>query len=196
MLEDIGLMRMLPHMTVINPADAEEARKAVIAAATHPGPVYIRFGRSPVPLFTTQNTAYTIGKSVKLWEGEQPKVAILTNGPVTYNALLAARALESEGISSLVLSVSTVKPLDTEAVLDAAKRTGRVITVEEHQTMGGFGSAVAEFLSDAYPVPVKRLGIDDQFGQSGEPDQLIEHYGLGAAHIAEVARQMCTGGSA
>lgn len=190
MLEDIGLMRMLPHMTVIAPGDAEEARKAVVAAAKLQQPVYLRFGRAAVPVFTTPETPFEIGKALLVWESEKPKVALLATGSLTYNALVAARALSADGIDALVLHVPTVKPLDEEAVLDAAKKAGHVIAIEEHQAAGGFGSAVAEYLSSAYPVPVTRLGIEDQFGQSGEPAELIEHYGLGAAHIAEVARRI------
>lgn len=189
MLEDIGLMRMLPHMTVIVPSDAEEARKAVLAAAKLGGPCYIRFGRSGVPAYTTPETPFAIGKANTLWEGERPKVAILTTGGVAHNALVAARALSADDIDSLVINFHTVKPLDRDAVLSAAKRCGKIITVEEHQRAGGFGSAVTELLAGEYPVPVMRLGIDDQFGQSGEPDELIEHYGLSASRIAHVARE-------
>lgn len=190
MLEDIALMRALPRMTVINPADAEEARKAVIAAALHDGPVYLRFGRSNVPVFTTTETPFALGKALTLWESEKPKVSLLATGSMAYNALLAARMLEADGIGSLVLSVPTIKPLDTEAVLAAAKKTSRVITIEEHQIQGGFGGAVAEYLSEAHPVEVKRLGLDNEFGQSGEPDELIAHYRLDAHGIAEAVRKM------
>jgi transketolase len=183
MLEDIGLMRMLPHMTVIVPADAEEAHKAVLAAAKAEGPVYLRFGRAGTPAFTTSDTPFQIGKALILWTSEAPKVAILSTGSLSYTALVAARALAAEGVESLVLHVPTVKPLDEAAVLAAAKLSGRVLTVEEHQAAGGFGSAVAEFLSDRHTVPIRRLGIQDQFGQSGSPEELLAHYGLDAAHI-------------
>ncbi len=193
MLEDIGLMRMLPRMVVINPMDAEEARKAVVAAALTKDPTYIRFGRSPVPLVTTAETPFEIGKAQVLWEsnGEKgsPKVALLSTGSMSSTALAAARALEADGIGSIVLHVATIKPLDTDAVIAAAKRTGKVITIEEHQIAGGFGSAVTECLSEHYPVPITRLGVQDVFGQSGTPEELLEHYGLSAAHIAEVARK-------
>lgn len=188
MLEDIGMMRMLPGMTVIVPMDAEEGRKAVIAAATHPGPVYLRFGRSPVPLVTTPETPFVIGRALTLWESEKPRVALMATGSMSSTALIAARALDADGIGSVVLHVPTVKPLDEAAVLAAAKACGKVITIEEHQTMGGFGSAVAEYLSEAYPVPVQRLGVKDQFGQSGTPEELLEHYGLSASKIAHTAR--------
>jgi transketolase len=189
MLEDIGMMRMLPNMVVVNPMDAEEGRKATVAAAVNGLPTYLRFGRANVPVFTTAETPFAIGKALTLWESDKPKVAILTNGSVTHVALAAARALEAEGVGTLVVSISTVKPLDERAVLEAAKRTGKVIAVEEHQAAGGFGSAIAEYLSHAHPVPVTRLGIQDSFGQSGDPDELLAHYGLDAASIAESVRK-------
>jgi transketolase len=188
MLEDIGMMRMLPNMTVMNPCDAEEARKATMAAVIIDGPVYIRFGRSEVPVFTTNTTPFSIGKALTLWQSEKPKVTIISTGAMSYNALMAARALDTEGLGSIVLHVHTIKPLDTEAVLGASRLTGRVITVEEHQVAGGFGSAVAECLAEKYPVPVKMLGIHDEFGQSGTPEELIEHYGLSPSRIADAAR--------
>ena len=201
MLEDIGLMRMLPGMTVIAPSDAEEARKAVVAAAKASTPIYIRFGRSPVPVFTTSNTPFEIGKALILWDSAEgksadgslkkiPKVTLMTTGSMSYQALVAARALEAEGIGSIVLSVPTIKPLDTEAVIEVAKRTGHVVTIEEHQVMGGFGSAIAECLSDKYPVPITRLGTQDVFGQSGTPEELLVHYGLSSIHIQETVRKM------
>jgi transketolase len=188
MLEDIGMMRMLPGMTVIAPGDAEEARKAVVAAAKHDGPIYIRFGRAATPVFTTRETPFHIGKALTLWEGDSPDVAILSTGPLSYAALSAARALSEDGIDSIVLHVPTVKPLDGEAVLAAARRAGRVITVEEHQVAGGFGSAITEFLAEHHPVPAQRLGVQDMFGQSGSPEELLRQYGLDAFHIAETAR--------
>jgi len=192
MLEDIGLMRMLPNMAVIVPSDAEEARKAVVAAAKASHPTYIRFGRSGVPTYTTPETPFEIGKALTLWESTKPTVALLATGSMAHNALVAARALDADGIGSIVLSVPSVKPLDNEAVVAAAKKCGKVITIEEHQVAGGFGSAIAECLSESFPVPVKRLGIQDEFGQSGEPNELIEHYGLSASYIAHVARVLRT----
>jgi transketolase len=188
MLEDMGMMRMLPNMVVLNPGDAEEACKATIAAAKHPGPVYLRFGRSAVPTFTTPDTPFEIGKALMLWEEERPKVAILSTGALSYESLQAARALSADGIPCLVLHVPTVKPLDVEAIVSAAKRAGNVVTIEEHQVAGGFGSAVAELLSDSCPVRIKRLGLQDEFGQSGEHDELLKHYGLSAPHIVESVR--------
>ena len=138
MLEDIGLMRMLPNMIVLTPGDAEEARKAVIAAATTDGPVYIRFGRAATPVFTTPESPFRIGKALLLWESENPKIAILSTGSLSHTALVAARNLSEKRIETLVLHMPTVKPLDGEAVIDAAKRTGAVVTIEEHQAAGGF----------------------------------------------------------
>lgn len=190
MLEDIGLMRMLPNMTVIVPSDAEEARKATLAAARTKLPVYLRFGRSNVPIYTTPETPFEIGKANVLWESEKPKVAFIATGSLAYNALLAARALDADGIGSIVINMHTIKPLDTDAVLVAAKKAGKVITIEEHQVNGGLGSAVAECLGEQYPTPLLRMGIKDEFGQSGEPDELIHHYKLDAPAIAGAARRM------
>jgi transketolase len=190
MLEDMGLMRMLPHMMVLNPGDAEEARKAVIAAAKTDGPVYIRFGRANTPTFTTPESPFEIGKALTLWESKSPKVALVSTGSLSYQALLAARALESDGIDSIVLHNPSVKPFDEAAILEASKRAGRVITIEEHQAAGGFGSAVVEFLGEHHPVPLYRVGVRDQFGQSGTPEELIAHYKLGAPAIAEAARKL------
>lgn len=190
MLEDIGLMRMLPNMTVIVPADAEEGRKAVVAAAKTPLPVYIRFGRSNVPVFTTPETPFEIGKANVLWESEKPKVALITTGAMAHNALMAARSLEADGIGSIVVNMHTVKPLDAEAVVGAAKKAGHVVTIEEHQINGGLGSAVAECLSEQLPTPMVRMGLKDEFGQSGEPDELIHFYKLDAPAIAGAARRM------
>ena len=188
MLEDIGMMRMLPGMIVIAPGDAEEARKAVVAAAKTDGPVYIRFGRSATPIFTTSETPFEIGKAVTLWDSEAPKVAVLSTGSLSYPALCAASALAEENIQTIVLHVPTIKPLDTESILAAARRAGRVVTVEEHQIAGGFGSAVAELLSEKFPVPLKRIGVQDRFGQSGSAEELLAEYGLDALHVQETIR--------
>ncbi len=201
MLEDIGMMRMLPGMVVMAPGDALEAEKAVIAAAAYEGPVYLRFGRAATPVFTTSETPFEIGKALILWDsewptpgvghvGQKPQIAILATGAQSYTALVAAKALKDDGIESIVLHVPTIKPLDTEAILAVAKRTGRVITVEEHQIAGGFGSAIAEFLSEHHPVPIKRLGIRDEFGQSGSPEELLAHYGLDVLHLQETIRSL------
>ena len=190
MLEDLALMRVLPRMTVLNPCDAEEARKAVVAAAATNGPTYIRFGRSKVPVFTTAETPFEIGKALTLWKSKDPKVAILGTGSMSYNALCAARTLATDGIESIVLHVATVKPLDEDAILSAARTAGCLVTVEEHEVAAGFGSAVAELLSRKYPTKMEFVGVQDKFGQSGTPEQLIEHYGLSPPHIVEAVRRM------
>ncbi len=190
MLEDIGLMRMLPGMVVINPADAIEAEKAVVAAGKNGLPTYIRFGRAPVPVFTTEETPFEIGKAQVLWRSERPKVTLMATGAVSHTALMAARALDASGIGSIVLHVHTIKPLDTAAVIACAKETGEVVTIEEHQVAGGFGSAIAECLGSHYPVPVTRVGIQDEFGQSGTPDELLEHYGLSVTGIVQSVQRV------
>lgn len=188
MLEDIGLMRMLPNMTVVAPADAEEARKAVIAAAQIEGPVYLRFGRSPTPVFTTSETPFEIGKALLAFDAEGDlDLAILSTGPQTYTALVVAEALTKQGRRVAVLHVPTIKPLDEEAVLGIVKRAKRVMTVEEHQVAGGFGSAITELLSEQHPISIQRLGIQDMFGQSGSPEELLAHYGIDAASVEKTA---------
>jgi len=187
-LEDMALMRVQPNMTVISPSDSEEARKATIAAAAHPGPVYVRFAREKTPVMSTTNTPFTIGKAQMMWEAEKPEVSIFATGPLLYNALLAAKQLESE-MQVQVINIHTVKPLDREAVVAAAKKTGAVVTVEEHQIAGGLGSAIAEVLAEEYPVPMGFIGVRDQFGQSGEPKELIEHYGMGVVSIVEMVQK-------
>ncbi len=185
MLEDMGLMRMLPHMRVIALADSEEARKATLLAAAADGPTYIRYGRAATPVVTTSETPFEFGKANMFWKSERPRVTIISTGSLTYNALVAARALDAEGIGTEVLHLATIKPLDAEAIIASAKETGHVVTVEEHQIAGGMGSAVSELLSEHCPTPVTRIGIDDVFGQSGEPDELIAHYGLDGHSIAK-----------
>lgn len=188
MVEDLALMRALPNMIVLNPCDAEEARKATIAAATSGKPVYLRFGRSNVPVFTTLETPFAIGKALTLRNPEHPDLAVFTTGSLAFVALAAGEALAARGIEVSVTHFATVKPLDTAAALAAAKKAGRVLTLEEHQVAGGFGSAITETLSEHYPVPVKRLGLQDEFGQSGEPSELLHHYGLSSAKIEAAAR--------
>ncbi len=188
MLEDIGMMRMLPNMTVIAPGDALEAHKAVVAAAKEKKAVYLRFGRSATPVFTTAETPFEIGKALTLFDDPLARVAVLSTGSMSYEALKAAEELSNEGVKVMVLHVPTIKPLDTEAVIAAAQRFERIITIEEHQAAGGFGSAVAEALASVHPIRIDRLGIQDQFGQSGDPQELLAHYGLDAAHIKEVVR--------
>lgn len=192
MLEDLGLMRMLPNMVVLYPADSEEARKATFAAAFNGNPTYLRFAREKSPVMTTEDTPFEIGKAYYMWKGESPQVAIIGCGPLLYEALEAARTLEGMGVSVSVINSHTVKPLDEETILNAAKEAGAVVTVEEHQRAGGFGSAVAELLSETYPVPVERVGIHNEFGQSGEPRELIVHYKLDDKGIVEAVQKVLT----
>ncbi len=189
-LEDIGLMRMLPHMTVIVPADSEEARKATVAAAQTNTPVYLRFGRAGSPQFTTPETPFEIGRAEVLWESENPQVALIVCGTLVHNALLAAKKLQDEGVGSIVINNHTVKPMDEQKIIDAADRCRAVVTIEEHQIAGGMGSAVAEVLSQHKPVPIEFVGMRDQFGQSGEPDELIKHYRMDADSIVEATKKV------
>ena len=189
-LEDIALMRVQPRMTVISPGDAEEARKATLAAAAYPGPVYLRLAREKTPVFTTTSTPFEIGKALVLWESEKPQAAVIATGPLVYNALMAAKGLAEEGIGTIVLNLHTIKPLDRGAIIAAAKKTGAVITIEEHQIASGMGGAVAEVLAEEYPIPIEFIGVRDQFGQSGSPSELLEHYGMDVSHIKSAVKKV------
>jgi transketolase len=190
MLEDIAMMRAMPNMIVIVPSDAEEGKKAVMAAAKNGKPTYIRFGRANEPVLTTPETPFEIGKALKVWESKEPKVAILVTGSLLYQALVAAKKLDEAGTGSIVLDVHTVKPLDREAIVAAAKQAGAVVTVEEHQINGGFGGAVAELLGEECPTRMVRLGMMDKFGQSGEPDELVNFYGLNADGVIQAVEKV------
>ncbi len=185
--EDIALMRTIPGMTVINPADAVEAKKAVVAAAAMEGPVYLRFGRLAVPTIFDEDYTFEIGKSVRLTEGND--VAIIATGLMVSEALIAAEQLKNEGIAARVINMATIKPLDREAVLAAARETGAIVTAEEHSVIGGLGSAVCDVVCETTPVPVLRVGVEDTFGQSGPALELLPLYGLCAANIAAKARE-------
>lgn len=185
MLEDIAMMRALPNMDVIVPADAEEGRKATLAVATSGKPAYMRFGRSNVPIFTTINTPFEIGKAYFLWKSDKPDVTIIGCGALVYEALLAAKQLEETGVQVSVINSHTVKPLDSETILAEVEKAGAVVTVEEHQVAGGFGSAVAELLAQHTPVPIEFVGMKDEFGQSGDPDELIAYYKMDAKGIKD-----------
>ena len=189
-LEDIALMRVLPNMTVICPADALEARKAILSAVEYPNSVYIRLTREKSPVFTTEETSWEIGKSQALWipksENEQfSGITIFACGYLVYKALEAAKELEQEGISITVINNSAIKPLDKKTVLEWAKKSKAIITLEEHQIAGGMGSAISEFLSENYPIPIHFMGINDTFGESGEAEELIQKYGLGKEAIKQ-----------
>ncbi len=186
-LEDIGIMRTIPNMVVINPADAVEARAAVEAAIQHDGPVYLRFCRLATDVLFDQDTfKFEIGKGITLKDGAD--VTIIANGLMVEKALEAAKTLEADGISARVIDMHTVKPIDKELVLKAAEETGAIVTAEEHNIYGGLGSAVAEAVCEGKPVPVLRVGTEDKFGKSGKPAELFELYGLTAENIVNKAK--------
>ena len=186
--EDIALMRTIPGMTILNPSDDIEAKAAVKAAYEMNGPVYLRFGRLAAPILNDNpNYEFKIGKGITLKEGKD--VTLIATGLEVGYTLEAAYQLEKEGIHAKVINIHTIKPLDTELIVNGAKKTGKVVTIEEHSIIGGLGGAVCEALSEQYPVPVKRIGIRDEFGQSGTAIGLLEHYKLDAEGIAEQVRE-------
>ena len=185
-IEDISLMRSLPNMVVLNPADAVEARQMVLAAAEYVGPMYLRFGRAATPVIHDESYKFELGKGEVVKEGKD--VSIIATGIMVAKALEAAETLKAEGIDAEVINISTIKPLDNELVLASAKKTGKVVTAEEHSIIGGLGSAVCELLAEEHPVKVTRIGVKDVFGQSGSPASLLEHYGLTAADIVKACK--------
>ena len=187
-LEDIAITRVLPNLTVVVSCDAVETKKATIAAAAISGPVYFRFAREKTPVITTKATSFKIGRAEIFKPGSD--VAIIACGPLVYESLLAARELENEGVSAMVINNHTVKPIDQKILISVANQTGCVVTVEEHQVAGGMGSAVAEVLAKHLPVPVEFVGMQDQFGESGKPAELLEKYGLTVSVIKEAARRV------
>lgn len=186
-LEDIGIMRTLPNMVIINPADDTEARAAVEAAVKHYGPVYLRFGRLGVPVLFGDDYKFEIGKGVQLKDGGD--VSICATGLMVGYALEAAELLKADGINARVINIHTIKPIDKEIISKAAYETGAIVTCEEHNIIGGLGSAVSEVVCETNPVPVLRVGTKDVFGKSGKPYELLEYYGLTAENIAENARK-------
>lgn len=186
MLEDIALMRALPNMTVIVPADGVETKQVIMAAAAYDGPVYIRLGRPKVPVLFDESYQFEIGKGVVLKDGAD--VTLVATGIMVSKAMEAAEALAADGISAAVVNISTIKPLDQQLIIEMAQKTGAMVTCEEHNIYGGLGSAVAEVLVEHCPVPMARVGVEDSFGESGLPDQLLEKYGLTAANIADKAK--------
>lgn len=185
--EDIALMRTIPGMVILNPADDVEAEKAVFAAAEYEGPVYLRFGRLAVPRIFDEDYKFEIGKGVELTEGND--VAIIATGLMVNEALMAAEELKKEGINARVINMATIKPLDKDIVIKAAKETGAIVTAEEHNIIGGLGGAVSEVICENYPVPVVKLGVEDTFGRSGPAVELLHIYGLDAEHIVAKAKQ-------
>ena len=184
--EDIALMRSIPGMVILNPADDVEARACVLAAAEHEGPVYMRFGRLAVPRVFDESYKFEIGKGAVLTEGDD--VTIVATGLMVNEALLAAQNLKADGISARVVNMATIKPIDREIIVESAKKTGAIVTAEEHNILGGLGSAVAEVVCETVPVPVLRVGVEDVFGKSGPAVELLHIYGLDAQHIAEQAK--------
>ena len=187
-LEDIGLMKMLPGMTVINPCDYNQTKAATLAIADHEGPVYLRFGRPSVPNFTSKDMPFEIGKAVKLQEGSD--VTIIATGHLVWEALEAAKKLKEEGISAEVINIHTIKPLDEKAIIESVSKTGCVVTAEEHNFLGGLGESVARTLALSNPTPQEFVATNDTFGESGTPAQLMEKYGLNAEAILAKAKKV------
>ncbi len=188
MTEDIAIMRVLPNMIVVSPCDAVEAKKATMAGAKVVGPVYLRFAREKSPVFTTNKTPFKLGRAETFRFGDD--LTIIATGPLLYEALLAAEQLSKRGIEARVLNVHTIKPLDTKAIALAAKETGAIVTVEEAQAAGGLGGVVCETVASLCPVPVERVGMPDRFGESGEPKELLEAFGMTAPYIAMAAERV------
>lgn len=189
-LEDIALMRVQPNMVVLVPCDSVETQKATFAIAFNGKPTYIRFGREKSPVFTTKGTPFEIGKAYIMRDGKD--AAIIGCGMLLYNTLVAAEELSKEGIECLVINSHTIKPLDETAIIEAAKKCGAVVSVEEHQITGGLGSAIAECFASNYPVPQEFIGVQDRFGESGKPDELIEAFGMGIGSIKKAVKKVIT----
>ncbi|MEX0616382.1 MAG: transketolase family protein [Candidatus Woykebacteria bacterium] len=185
-LEDVASVRALPNLVVLVPCDVIESKKVTIAAGEHKGPAYFRFTREKTPVITTDETPFKIGKAEVFKEGSD--VTIVACGPLVYQSLVAAKELEKEGISAEVINNHTIKPIDKLTLASSAKKTGAVITVEEHQINGGLGGAVAEVLVENYPVPMERVGMPDTFGESGKPEELLEKYGMSVKKIKEAVK--------
>lgn len=191
-LEDISLMRVMPNMDVISPCDAIEAKKATLALAQTSRPAYLRLVREKTPIITTEETPFEIEKAQIYWMPDVglADVGIIVTGGLMHRALLVAKELEVEGVKTKVMNLASIKPIDSEAIITLAKETKAIVTVEEHQIAGGMGSAVAEVLAQNYPVPIEFIGVKDKFGQSGTPDELIEHYGMGKNAIKEAVKKL------
>jgi transketolase len=190
-LEDMAIMRVLPNMTVISPCDANEARKATISSVNYPGPIYIRLAREKTPVITTDDTSFEIGKAEIFYEQkEKSDVSIIATGALVYRALVVANKLDSEGIKVEVVNMHTIKPLDEETLLSSAKKSGAFVTVEEHQIAGGLGSAVSEFISKNNPIPIELIGVEDKFGQSGTPEELIKLYKMDEDSIENAVKKV------
>ena len=184
-LEDIGMMRMLPNMTVIVPCDYNQTKAATLAIADHNGPVYLRFGRPKVPNFTDSEQVFEIGKAVVMNQGSD--VSIFATGHLVWEAIKAGKALSAKGISAEVINIHTIKPLDENQVIQSVRKTACAVTAEEHQVFGGLGDAVSQTVARHHPVPVELVGVNDRFGESGKPDELMQKFGLSASNIEEAA---------
>ena len=182
------MMKMLPHMTVINPCDYNQTKAATIAIAEHQGPVYLRFGRPKVPIFTPEDQKFEIGKALHLIEGSD--VTSFATGHLVWEAIVAEEELAKEGISVEVINIHTIKPLDVEAVLASVSKTGCVVTAEEHQMNGGLGDSIAQTLALHHPAPLEMVAVNDSFGESGTPDELMKKYGIDAENIAKAVRKV------
>jgi transketolase len=191
-LEDIAITRCLPNLVVIAPCDAIESKKSTYAAAKHVGPVYLRFEREKTPIMTTEDSPFEIGKAIVWRDADKPVVAIIGCGPILYNAMLAAEELAQEGIEIMVINNHTIKPMDNVTIIEAAKKCGAIVTVENHQVAGGMGSAVAEILATNYPVPIEFVGVKDRFGESGQPEELIKIFKLDKDSIKEAVKKVIT----
>ncbi len=191
-LEDISIMRAIPNMDVVSPCDALEAKKITQLLAKSGKPAYLRLAREKTPIMTTEETPVVLGKSEIFWLPDvgMAEVGIVATGALLYQSIIAAKELESEDIKIKVMNLATIKPIDVEGIVALAKETGRIVTVEEHQVMGGMGSAVAEVLAQHFPVPIEFIGVHDKFGQSGKPDELIEHYGMDKNSIKEAVKKV------
>lgn len=187
-LEDIGLMKMLPGFVVINPCDYNQTKAATIAIAEHRGPVYLRFGRPGWPVFIPENMPFEIGKALLMQEGTD--VTIFATGHLVWKAMEATRQLARQGVSVELINIHTIKPLDEEAILDSVRKTRCVVTAEEHQIAGGMGESIAQLLARRMPVPMEFVGVNDQFGQSGKPEELLDKYGMSAAHVADAVHRV------
>ncbi len=190
-LEDLGLMQMLPHMTVINTCDFNQTKAATIAIASHVGPVYLRFGRPKVPIFMPEDMPFIIGKGIQISEGED--VTIIATGHLVWKAIEAGKALLEKGIKADIINIHTIKPLDADIILKSAKKTKKVLVAEEHQVLGGLGSAVSQLLSSQFPCPMDFIAVQDSFGESGTPDQLMDKYGLNVSTIIAKAEKLMNG---
>lgn len=185
-LEDIGMMKMLPNMTVINPCDYNQTKQATLAIVDYPHAVYLRFGRPKVPIFIPDDMPFVIGKAIVLSEGKD--VSIFATGHLVWEALLACEILENEGISAEIINIHTIKPLDNEAILTSIQKTKCAVSAEEHQLNGGLGDSIAQLLARNYPTPLEMVGVNDSFGESGKPEDLMKKYGLTAEKIVEKAK--------